>query len=74
MVMNWEAIKERGREVYAWTAQLLIFLQLVSYLAACVVAEKPIGLKQYVSFAYHCVVEWAPVHTDPTPVTDIKER
>jgi hypothetical protein len=72
MTMNWEAIKERGRVVYAGAAQLLVFLQLVFYLAACVVAGKPIGPKEYVSFAYHCV-EWAPGRTEPTPVADLKE-
>jgi hypothetical protein len=71
--MNWEAIKERGRVVYAWAAQLLVFLLLVFYLAACVVAGKPIGPKEYVTFAHYCV-EWSPRHTDPTPVADLKER
>jgi hypothetical protein len=55
--MDWEAIKEQSRLVYARACQVLVFLQLVFYLVACIVANRPIGPKDYVRFAYH-VVQW----------------
>jgi hypothetical protein len=57
--MDWEAIKEQSRIVYARTAQVLLFLQLVSYVVGCVVASKPLGPKDYVRFTYH-VIQWSP--------------
>lgn len=63
--MNWEAIKDQARVVYAFGSQVLIFLQVVFYLVACVVASKPIGPKDYVRFTYH-VIQWAPGHASPS--------
>lgn len=57
--MDWQAIKEQARVVYARGSQLLVFLQLVFYLVACGIAEKPIGPKAYVQFTYHCI-QWTP--------------
>ena len=59
MKVDWEAIKEQARIVYSRASQLLVFLQAIFYLAACVVAGKPIGPKDYVRFTYH-VIQWAP--------------
>jgi hypothetical protein len=57
--MDWESIKEQSRIVFARAAQLLVFLQVISYLVACGIAEKPIGPKAYVEFTYHCI-QWMP--------------
>jgi hypothetical protein len=57
--MDWQAIKEQARIVYARGSQLLVFLQLVFYLMACGIAERPIGPKAYVKFTYHCI-QWSP--------------
>lgn len=57
--MDWEAIKEQSRIIYARSAQVLLFLQLVSYVVGCVVASKPLGPKDYVRFTYH-VIQWSP--------------
>jgi hypothetical protein len=60
--MDWEAIKEQAWIVYARGSQVLVFLQVVFYLVACVVASKPLGPKEYVGFTYH-VVQWKPGET-----------
>jgi len=57
--MDWESIKQQARLAYARAAQLLVFLQVVFYLFACIVAMKPLGPKDYVGFTYH-VVQWSP--------------
>jgi hypothetical protein len=69
--MDWEAIKEQTTIVYTRGAQLLVFIQLVFYLVACGIAEKPIGPKEYVRFTYHCV-QWVPARTPVTPATYLK--
>jgi hypothetical protein len=71
--MDWEAIKEQARLVYARGSQVLVFLQVIFYLVACVVASKPVGPKDYVRFAYH-VIQWAPGRTSVTPAVYLKER
>ena len=71
--MDWEAIKQQSRIVYARGSQLLVFLQVVFYLVACVVAEKPIGPKRYVEFTYH-VIQWTPKPARITPAVYVKER
>jgi hypothetical protein len=50
---NWELIKERAAIFYRRASQLLVFLQFCFYLLSCVVAEKPVGPRGYVSFVYH---------------------
>jgi hypothetical protein len=60
--MDWEAIKEQARIVYARASQVLVFLQVVFYLVACVVASKPLAPKEYVAFTYH-VIQWRPGET-----------
>ncbi len=74
--MNWEAIKEQSRVIYARAAQLLVFLQVVFYLVACVVAGKPLGPKDYVGFTYH-IVQWLPdrpVATAPAAYASEKSK
>jgi hypothetical protein len=70
--MDWESIKEQSRIIFARAAQLLVFLQLVFYLVACVVACKPLGPKDYVRFTYH-LIQWSPDH-NPTVTTYLNER
>lgn len=69
--MDWEAIKEQARVVYARAAQLLVFLQVIFYLVACVIASKPLGPKDYVRFTYH-VIQWTPAHN--APLAYLRER
>jgi hypothetical protein len=59
--MDWESIKEQSRIIYARAAQLLVFLQVIFYLVACVVGGKPLSPVDYVRFTYH-VVQWSPGH------------
>jgi hypothetical protein len=71
--MDWVAIKEQARVVYARGSQLLVFLQLVFYLVACVVASKPVGPKDYVRFTYH-VIQWAPGHAPSHSTVRVTEE
>ncbi len=70
--MDWEAIKEQSRIVYARGSQLVVFLQVVFYLVACGIAERPIGPKAYVQFTYHCI-QWSPKQA-PVAAAYLKER
>jgi hypothetical protein len=70
--MDWEAIKEQSRIVYARAAQFLVFLQLVFYLVACVVGNKPLSPKDFVRFTYH-LIQWSP-DNNPTAATDRNGR
>jgi hypothetical protein len=71
--MYWDAIKERARVLYAWGSQIVVFLGMLLYLVACGVAEKPLGPKGYISFAYHCT-QWTPDRTPAPPVADLREK
>jgi hypothetical protein len=71
--MDWESIKEQSWIVFARGAQLLVFLQVISYLVACGIAEKPIGPKAYVKFAYHCI-QWNGGREPVTPAVYARER
>ena len=71
--MDWEAVKEQAHIVYARWSQLLLFLQLVFYLVACVVAGKPIGPKDYVRFTYH-VVQWTPPAPKVSTTASVRDR
>jgi hypothetical protein len=71
--MYLEAIKERARIIYAWAAQLLLFLLMLFYLLGCGVAGKPIALKEYVNFMDHCF-QWVPESRANPPVADVQER
>jgi hypothetical protein len=72
--MDWEGIKDQARLIYTRASQLLVFLQLVLYVVACGIAEKPIGPKAYVQFAYH-MVQWSPNRAQLVPpVYDDRSR
>jgi hypothetical protein len=64
--MDWEAIRDQARLTYSRVAQLLLFLQLVLYLVACGIAEKPIGPKAFVQFTYH-MIQWSPNRAQLVP-------
>ena len=63
---DWMAVKEKLRIAYAKLSQLLVFLAACFYLLACVIGGKPVGPKDYVGFAYHCV-QWVPERTSAPP-------
>jgi hypothetical protein len=64
--MDWEAIKGYAQVMHSRVAQLLLFLQLVLYLVACGIAEKPIGPKAFVQFTYH-MIQWSPNRAQLVP-------
>jgi hypothetical protein len=59
MNWNWEVIKEQARIVYVKLSQLLVFLAVCYYLLACIVAGKPVGPRNFISFTYHSF-QWHP--------------
>jgi hypothetical protein len=65
MNVNWEAVKQQLRVIYARGAQLMVFLTLCFYLLACVVAGKPVGPKSTVEFVNY-VFHWQPEQTPGT--------
>jgi hypothetical protein len=73
--MDWEIIKARARFFYAWASQVLVFFQVLLYLAACVLASKPLGPKDYASFIY-LIAQWAPEHSKvcSSAVADLGKR
>jgi hypothetical protein len=57
--MDWQQVKQQAalwvnRAAQFWLAQTVLF-----YLWACIVANRPIGPKDYVRFSYH-VIQWRP--------------
>jgi hypothetical protein len=59
IAVDWDEYKHYARIFYSRASELVVFLQLLVYLWGCVVAGRPIGLKDYAAYLYHCF-QWTP--------------
>lgn len=51
---TWQMVKEKALLAYGWASQIVFGLNVLLYIACCVVAGGPVGPLAYIAFLYHC--------------------
>jgi hypothetical protein len=77
--MNWSSLKvtfaTAPQAAWVWftrAAQFWLIQTVLFYLAACMIAARPIGPTDYVRFTYY-MIQWQPGQI-PTTTAEAKER